>query len=121
MVTAATRVPEKRGRGDAVPGPHRRRTPSTNPVWRRMATEARVPVSHPADPSEREADRIADAVVRSPGDGVVQRRAAAGADGWPAAHGGALVSGLGSGSPLDASTRAWFEPRIGADLRGVRI
>lgn len=32
-----------------------------------------------------------------------------------------LASRLGSGQPLDAATRAWFEPRLGRDLAEVRI
>jgi hypothetical protein len=31
------------------------------------------------------------------------------------------VIGSGSGRPLDGQTRAWFEPRLGHDLGGVRV
>ena len=37
------------------------------------------------------------------------------------APGRASLATPGPGRPLDASTRGWFEPRLGADLGGVRI
>jgi hypothetical protein len=93
-------------------------------------------VSHPHDRHEREADRVADAVMRmsdtdaarrppvsSSGHGI-QRRAAS-AEPRPAHHGPSLHARLdsleGRGTPLPASERAFFEPRFGYDFSGVRV
>jgi len=97
------------------------------------------------DPAEREADRIADAVMagRPPPpahaapalrracatcadeDAPVRRRAAgagvapaAAASAVPAA---AIAATVGGGAPLPAGERAFFEPRLGRDLSGVRV
>jgi hypothetical protein len=97
------------------------------------------------DVFEREADRVADRVMRMP-DATVRRKCAAceqedernlhrkaqqtmvarasaraGGDGLPAPDGvhGAISSSFGRA--LDGATRAFFEPRFGADLSGVRV
>ena len=100
----------------------------TNPVWESLAFGARtLTVSEPGDASEVEADRIADRVMSGSAPPVmespparVQRSAAAGAAA-PAAHTPDVATALGSGAPIDAPTRRWFETRMGADLRGVRV
>jgi hypothetical protein len=87
------------------------------------AARAKLRVSHAGDPYEREADRIADHVMRMP-DQHVQRKCAscAAADGEThEASEPAVEEGIGSGLPLDRSTRAYFEPRFGADFGGVRV
>src|SRR5262249_41137145 len=64
-----------------------------------------------SDPWEREADRIAEQVMRPPGPGAqVPRREA---EGSPPAG--------GPGQPLDPAMRAFFEPRFGFDFGRVRI
>lgn len=86
----------------------------------------------PADDSyEREADAVADQVMRMPAP-FVQRKCASSAHDDETVHlkpagapatGSAdtAVAGLGRGSPLPASERAFFEPRLGRDLGDVRV
>jgi len=78
-------------------------------------------VSQPGDTSEREADGMAERVLRMPQSG---RARVAGAP-TPVAD-AALPSELsahldGDGAPLDGTTRGFFEPRFGADLSAVRV
>jgi len=71
-----------------------------------------LPVSSPGDATEREADRLADAVLRMPapaaGSAVRQSTEAAG-----------VVPG--PGRPLGSEVRAFFEPRFGHDFSRVRV
>lgn len=90
-------------------------------------------ISQPGDPSEREADRVADQVMRMPDPGIQRQcaaceeeeeltvsRKAQGAIGGEAPR--SVHSTLRSpGQPLSASARAFFEPRFGQDLRHVRV
>jgi Domain of unknown function (DUF4157) len=100
-------------------------------------------VSHPNDPAEIEADRIAGQVMRSASPGGVRERVDAGAvhakraaesafglrgptsgrAGAPANDDirGRIDSSRGAGSSLDAGTRGLFEARLGVDLGSVRI
>ncbi len=104
--------------------------------------QAKLAVSHPDDRDERDADRIADQIMRMPAPGVqracapcaaggppcpkcrdeetptVQRAAVA--ETVPSAPDG-LIDPLGPGHPLDAGTRAFMESRFGADFSGVRL
>ena len=103
------------------PGPGTAGTPGFSP-------RAGWKVSQPGDAGERQAERIAEAVM-SPGGCTgctpvspcascasgIQRAA----DG--AAPESASLPGLGSGRPLDASSRDFFEPRFGRDLGAVRV
>ena len=93
------------------------------------------------DPLEREADRVADAVVDGRSAvprtlssvGMVQRKCAACAaedeDSTVrlkrgSSRGGsadAAAGSLGAGAPLPASERRFFEPRLGRDLSAVRV
>ena len=103
------------------------------PIQRRLAVGASD------DPHERDADRVADDVVRrlnapervvgedpvrtGSSSRVSRRASAGGGDGFDApAH---VEQGIqqqrGGGSPLDSGTRARFEGAMGADLSGVRI
>lgn len=95
--------------------------------------QTKLVISEPGDAYEQEADRVAEQVMRmSPTDlsrrqkhGVtqplVQRRASGGVTGLaeapPAVH-DVLNS---PGQPLDATTRALFEPRFGHDFSRVRV
>ncbi|HYB44363.1 MAG TPA: DUF4157 domain-containing protein [Candidatus Methylomirabilis sp.] len=87
-----------------------------------------------ADPLEREADRAADRVMRMPAaDALEERLGGSGArgDGRTAGMAGAASRDAGAslagdvlqsvGQPLDAETRAYFEPRFGHDLSRVRV
>jgi hypothetical protein len=89
-----------------------------------------MPVSHPSDPAELDADQMADQVLRMKDDepatagphhpaGTVYRSVAAGADtAMPAAS---VRDAFVGGRPLDTATRDWFEPRFGVSLGGVRV
>jgi hypothetical protein len=121
--------------------------------------QARLTLGAPDDAQERDADAVADRVMRMPdgaagvpaGSGVVQRKCAqceeeealqrrtaqeeteeeeVQAKAAPGGAGGAGVaadtaarirSRRGAGEPLPAAERAFFEPRLGHDLSGVRI
>jgi flagellar motor protein MotB len=91
--------------------------PASNAAWAGLALGGRMPLglSRPGDASEREADRVADAVMRAP-DGLASPR--------PVSQSGELSSfagPLGSGVPLDGRSRAFFEPRLDRPLGDVRI
>jgi len=102
----------------------------------------KLAISQPGDPSEQEADRVADQVMRMP-EPAVQRQCAACAAGGPMCPacekeeisvsrkaddvtGGAAPTSVHSvirspGEPLSASARAFFEPRFGQNLSQVRV
>jgi len=94
--------------------------------------QTKLAISSPGDASEREADRVADHVMRMPDPvGQTQRSAAsnqapllqrqtnAGAGSATVASG--FTSRLGTGAPLDAASRSYFEPRFGRDFSSVRV
>jgi hypothetical protein len=120
-----------------------------NPLWSLLAIpgtsriQAKLTVGAPDDPFEREADRVADQVLRAP-EPQVQRTCAACASGAPctecaeekklrrkpaapdssaasATAGSIEPPQLGAGRPLEPAVRAFFEPRLGADLGPVRV
>ncbi len=85
-------------------------------------------VSRPEDASERQAERVAEAVMAPTGctgctpvspcascASGIQRSAD---DVGP---GSASLPGLGAGEPLDPASRSFFEPRFGRDLSAVRV
>ena len=108
--------------------------------------QAKLIVGRPGDRFEREADRVADQVMRMP-DGAAPAGIAAGAASANAVRAGrdsaggeavggadrsaspptpgaavlAALSGGAAGSPLPRAARAFFEPRLGADLSAVRL
>jgi hypothetical protein len=101
---------------------------------------AQLGVTRPGDSEEREADQVADRVMRSPAPfpasattggeesrqrqqnqptGVARKPSAAGS---PRGYHEALSPVLGSsGQPLDAATRSFFEPKFGRDFSRVRV
>jgi hypothetical protein len=94
--------------------------------------QPKLAVNEPGDAYEQEADRIADAVMRTPdadpaqpdpnlATGMLQRKESAA----PAGQAGpAIPSGLGvqdDGTPLRDSDRDFFEPRFGRSFSDVRI
>jgi hypothetical protein len=105
--------------------------------------QAKMAISHPDDPEEREADIVADHIMRSHSgfpasascscsaggemceecqhnQATIHRRASSPAS--PAHIPGIVGDALRStGHPLDRSTRAFFEPRFGRDFSEVRI
>lgn len=103
--------------------------------------QAKLRVSTPDDRHEREADRVADHVMRMP-EPVVQRRCSGCAAGHACTECGAgepgiqrtpltaaappsgshpIVGSLGAGASLDRDARAYFEPRFGRDFGSVRV
>jgi len=112
-----------------------------NPIWQQLATRVQTKLSVGAvdDPSEREADRIADQIMRMP-EAKVQRSCAGKCEEEPAEAAPVIhrkapeareqtgawvpdesISNLGLGQPLDSATRRFFEPRFGSDFSNVRI
>jgi hypothetical protein len=103
----------------------------------RPAIQAKLSVSQPGDVHEREADRVADAVMRMSGTETVDRLAVPSTASLtvqrlcteceeerehkvlPQVHRKEWAAG--SGSALPAETRAFFEPRFGADFSTVRV
>lgn len=87
--------------------------------------QAKLRIGPVDDPFEREADRVADAVVqrkcvacaREEEDETVRLKAAGPARG--SAEG--AVAGLRGGTPLPASEQRFFEGRLGHDLSAVRV
>jgi hypothetical protein len=77
-----------------------------------LSVQTKLAVSTPGDPFEEEADRVAEQVTRMPAPSDQGK--------WTAVSGTSLL-GLGSGAPLDAATRTYFEPRFGADFGNVRV
>lgn len=118
---------------------------SVQSLFRSGAIRAKLAISSPDDPEEREADHLAQSIMRSPAGfparshcscadseemceeckqkqgGISMQRSAAG----PAAPAQAtrLVHEVlrSSGWPLDHATRAFFEPRFGHDFSKVRV
>lgn len=90
--------------------------------------QAKLTIGAPDDPYEREADAVADRLLRmdapapaplsiSP---LVQRKASGPACAAPGAVASAVASPA-PGAPLSPATRAYFEPRFGQDLSHVRV
>ena len=123
-----------------------------NQAMQRLSLHARGPggltLSRPGDSDERDADRIADQVMRmddlapiGPAHHTIQRKCTACSSGGSlcpeceeqarikqstlpgvgrSSNVASSVQG-GHGEPLSATTRAFFEPRFGQDFSGVRV
>src|SRR5208283_5341339 len=74
--------------------------------------QTRLKVSEPGDPFEREAERVAEHVLRMETAGTAQPQNS------PTGGGSAIAGG---GEPLPAPVREFFEPRFGHDFRQVRV
>ena len=103
--------------------------------------QAKLEVSEPDDEYEREADQVADTVMRMPAPELaeeeeeeeelelsagagheIQAEAAPGGIHAPSAGAGEAIAGLkGHGQPLPTSERRFFEPRFGTDFGQVRV
>lgn len=96
--------------------------------------QAKLHVSTPNDPSEQEADRVADTVMRMSDFSRIQRkcdecdaeklqRKAEEGGELEVTHGieSQIESLRGGGQPLPESVRAHFEPRFGHDFSSVRL
>ena len=110
-----------------------------------LGLQRKLTVGAADDPYEQEADRVASQVMRMPEPTVqrtcapcavggtlcskceteekplVQRRTELAADITETSVSDDFLQSLGSGSPLDAATRAFFEPRLGVDFSHVRV
>ncbi|KAB8145928.1 DUF4157 domain-containing protein [Chloroflexia bacterium SDU3-3] len=102
-----------------------------------LPIQAKLTVGAADDPYEREADRVADQVMAAPDREIEEQATAAisplDAGGLRTSREGAAGSfeagagfeqqlgAAGGGSPLPEATRAFMEPRFGADFSGVRI
>jgi hypothetical protein len=102
-----------------------------------MAKSSTLPVTSPAHPLEREADRVADRVMRLTGGPGVMRSCACddetvrrSTDGRTGAGRAGPAAGVvarssvmpaGSGRPLDPGVRSWAEGAFGADFSSVRV
>jgi len=141
-------------RGDSAPD--RKTAFQLNPIWQSLAIRSgvlypKLTISQAGDPYEREADRVADQVMRMPApqsdgrglsitpladhqaqrkcaecedeeeEGALQLKESAAAES-PATAPPIVHQTLNSpGRPLDAATRAYFEPRFGHDFSEVRM
>lgn len=91
--------------------------------------QAKLVVGPSGDPLEREADRVADHVIRSPQSISPINKAAPALRQSPSDPAGSFGPGADfearlanrGGNPLPDSTRAFMEPRLGADFSAVRI
>jgi hypothetical protein len=95
--------------------------------------QTKLAVSSPGDASEREADRVADQVMRMPEAGVqrmcteceeetVRAKAEDGmTPSLPSSFEGRFAALPAGGQPLPAAERAFFEPRFGRDFGSVRL
>ncbi len=76
-------------------------------------------ISQPGDRHEKEADRVANRVLRMAN--PVRSAPAAYAESRSSARGDLSDNSASSGHPLSSSLRSFFEPRFGYDLSGVRL
>jgi len=113
-------------------------------LMRSGALQPKLAISQPGDVYEREADRVADEVMRMPSPTLQRTCAPCAAGGLPCPKCAAerkdsvqrkakhvsdttatvpdsFVNDLGPGQPLDSATRSYFEPRFGYDFSQVRI
>ncbi|HXU46558.1 MAG TPA: DUF4157 domain-containing protein [Thermoanaerobaculia bacterium] len=119
-------VPARPGKrpGGARP-PRREPRGGPGPLWHRLATsagplQAKLTVNAPGDAYEREADQVADQVMRMPDPGMP------GVSEAPPAVSPRTESRIaslrsGGGAPLSPALRSYFEPRFGRDLSAVRL
>ena len=89
---------------------------------RALGIQAKLKVSHPGDRGEQEADAMADDVMRTTSGAWQGREQEARRDTTvaPAARAREALA-IGAGGPLDATTRAFMEPRFGHDFGHVRV
>jgi hypothetical protein len=113
-------------------------------LLRSRVIRPKLAISQPGDMYEREADRIAEQVMRMPEPGLyrscascesgatcssckdnnslLQRRAGQENSSPANSHSAEnFVSGFGPGRPLDPAVRGFFEKRLGTDLTNVRV
>jgi len=117
-----------------APGPAR---PEVRQILHTPGPQAKLTVGAPDDAFEKEADQVADQVMRMPEPGVqrmcseceeesearISRKESAPgpAPGVPGGFEQRFAALHGGGQPLPASERAFFEPRFGRDFSNVRL
>lgn len=100
-------------------------------LYQRGEIQASMAVSQPGDPAEREAERVADEVLRMPKPesvgpltttdvNVISRSRSSGPE-FDENEAEQIKSLDGGGKPLSYSTRSFFEPRFGRDFSDVRV
>jgi hypothetical protein len=85
---------------------------------------AKLKVGDPGDTAERDADKIADAVVKSEqtGDAATMQKKVDLSNSRAASTANAKLPNLtGGGKPMNENLKAYFEPRFGVDLGNVRL
>jgi hypothetical protein len=96
------------------------------------SSQRKPPISSPVDPLEREADDVADKVIKmaepapvglvAAGIQAIQTKPAPPANGGPALDAMAAVRAAErGGAPLSREVRSYFEPRFGQDFSRVRV
>jgi hypothetical protein len=108
--------------------------PVTHKAGSDSAIQTKLSVSRPADPLEREADRTAEKVMRMPTPQVQRavgpaayagptqiQRFATGAPAVAADAQSEIQRETTGGRALPSEVRSFMEPRLGADLSGVRV
>ncbi len=129
-------------RTSACTEPKRRSPPVVIRERARIAPQPKLAIGAPGDRFEREADRVADTVMRggsaavtAAGPPSIQRACAAcseeretiraapqGSSLNASPHvAGAIAQARGGGAPLGGAARAFFEPRLGRDFGDVRV
>lgn len=92
--------------------------------------QATLSVSNPGDPAEREAERVAKQVMRSPeikpeteseGSVEVSRKASSGEKAVKGETRDQIESVKSGGEPLSPAARSYFEPRFDRDFSDVRV
>lgn len=90
--------------------------PSCEAEKENVKLQTKLAISSPGDVFEREADAVADHVMRMP-DPALQPLAQTNGS----AVASDFTSRLGAGVPLDSASRRYFEPRFGRDFSSVRV
>lgn len=119
-----------------------------SPPKKMTRVQPKLVVSSSKDPSEREADRVADSIMRTPAPQLQRACAGCAAGAAPCQHcleeeedhepnihrhtdvpadrnvtsvSSEFLEGLDAGQPLDAATRDFMEPRFGTSFGNVRV
>lgn len=99
-------------------------------LYRTGNLQAKLAVSQPDDPAEREAERVADQVIRmkemkptsDPQEGIQVSRKPVSEESVVGDETEQRIESITTGGkPLSPSTRSFFEPRFGRDFSNVRV
>lgn len=119
---ARSRKPSSASRHPINPIVNLQRTAGNRAVQRLFRAHAQtaslptgIRVSTPEDRSERDADRVAEEILRAPATSASRQ----GQEQAPRTQTG--LGSLSAGHPLPDSVRAFFEPRFGHDFSAVRV